>query len=86
MDNTYVEFGCHAYQQTVGIPMGTNCTRLMADLFLYSNEADFVQHLQGSILVSKLLSQGYSSRKHQTTFRKFYCRHTDRPCTHFRVT
>ena len=30
-----------------------------------------------SILVSKLLKQGYSSRKLQTTFRKFYGRHTD---------
>ena len=29
---------------------------------------------RGSILVSKLLKQGYSS---QTTFRKFYGRHTD---------
>ena len=27
---------------------------------------------RGSILVSKLLKQGYSSRKLQTTFRKFY--------------
>ena len=26
--------------------MGTNCAPLMADLFLYSYEADFVQHLQ----------------------------------------
>ena len=31
----------------------------------------------GSILVSKLLKQGYSSQKNQTTFRKFNGRHTD---------
>ena len=31
----------------------------------------------GSILVSKLFKQGYSSRKLQTTFRKFYGRHTN---------
>ena len=31
----------------------------------------------GSILVSKLLKQGYSSRKFQTIFRKLYGRHTD---------
>ena len=30
---------------------------------------------RGSIVVSKLLKQGYSSRKLQTTFRKFYGRH-----------
>ena len=30
---------------TVGIPMGTNCAPLLADLFLYSYEADFIQGL-----------------------------------------
>ena len=38
-------FGGHVYQQTVGIPMGTNCAPLVADLLLYSYEADCV-HLQ----------------------------------------
>jgi hypothetical protein len=28
---------------TVGIPMGTNCAPLLADLFLYSYEAVFIQ-------------------------------------------
>ena len=32
---------------------------------------------RGSIMVSKLLKQGYSSRKLQTTFRKLYGRQTD---------
>ena len=37
IDNIYVEFhfGGRVYQQTVGIPMGTNCAPLLADLFLY---------------------------------------------------
>ena len=43
-----MEFGGHVYQQTVGIPMGTNCAPLVADLFIYSYEADFLQHLQKS--------------------------------------
>ena len=30
----------------VGIPMGTNCTPLVAAVFLNSKESDFVQHLQ----------------------------------------
>ena len=47
-DNIYVDFGGHVYQQTVGIRMDTNCAPLVADLFLYSYEADFVQHLQKS--------------------------------------
>ena len=38
-------FGGRVFQQTVGIPMGTNCVPLLADLFLYSYEADFIQGL-----------------------------------------
>ena len=37
----------------------------------------FVQIWRFSVLVSKLLRQGYSSHKLQTTFGKFYGRHTD---------
>ena len=30
------------FRQTVGIPMGTNCAPLVADLFLYCYERDFM--------------------------------------------
>ena len=43
IDNTFVIFGGRVFQQTVGIPMGTNCAHLLADLFLYSYEVDFIQ-------------------------------------------
>ena len=43
MDNIFVMFDGCVFQQTVGIPMGTNCAPLLADLFLYSYEADFIQ-------------------------------------------
>ena len=33
------------FQRTVGIPMGMNCALLLADLFLYSYEAEFIQKL-----------------------------------------
>ena len=33
------------FQQVIGIPMGTNCAPLLADLFLYSYEAEFIQTL-----------------------------------------
>ena len=33
------------FQQAVGIPMGTNCAPLLADLFLYSYESEFLQKL-----------------------------------------
>ena len=45
IDNIFVMFGDQVFQQTVGIPMGTNCAPLLADLFLYSYEADFIQKL-----------------------------------------
>ena len=45
IDNIFVTFGGRVFQQTVGIPMGTNCAPLLADLFLYYYEADFMQKL-----------------------------------------
>ena len=45
IDNIFVFFGGRVFQQTVGIPMGTNCAPLLADLFLYSYEANFIQGL-----------------------------------------
>ena len=44
------------FQQIVGIPMGTNCAPLLADIFLYSYEADFIQSLP-STGKKKLASQ-----------------------------
>ena len=45
IDNIFVEFGGRIFQQIIGVPMGTNCAQLLADLFLYSYEAEFVQSL-----------------------------------------
>ena len=45
IDNKFVIFGGRVFQQTVGIPMGTNCAPLLADLFLYSYEVDFIRGL-----------------------------------------
>jgi hypothetical protein len=45
IDNIFVIFGGCVFQQTVGIPIGTNCAPLPADLFLYSYEVDFIQGL-----------------------------------------
>ena len=40
---TYFDiFGERVFQQTVGIPMCTNCASLLVDLFLYSYGADFI--------------------------------------------
>ena len=48
MENIYVQFDGMIYQQIVGIPMGTNCASLIADLFLYCYERDFISNLQKS--------------------------------------
>ncbi|KAK3100197.1 hypothetical protein FSP39_016041 [Pinctada imbricata] len=45
IDNIFVVFGGKVFQQIVGIPMGTNCAPLLADIFLYSYEAEFIQSL-----------------------------------------
>ena len=45
MDNIYVRFAGQLFQQTVGISMGTNCVPLLADLFLYSYENEFLDKL-----------------------------------------
>ena len=45
VDNIFVVFAGKVFQQTVGIPMGTKCAPLLADIFLYSYEADFIQSL-----------------------------------------
>ena len=44
MENIYVQFEGMVYQQIVGIPMGTNSAPLIADLFLYCFERDFMSN------------------------------------------
>ena len=48
MENIYVQFDGMVYEQIVWIPMGTNCAQLIADLFLYCYERDFMSNLQKS--------------------------------------
>ena len=53
-NNIYIRFGNKLYRQIVGIPMGTNCAPLIADLFLFCYERDFMTSLsdikQGEII------------------------------------
>ena len=62
LDNIYVRFGGQLFRQMVGIPMGTNCAPLLADLFLYSHENDFLD---------KLIKEG--KRKLAKKFNLSYC-------------
>ena len=40
LDNIFIRFGTKLCRQIVGIPMGTNCVPLIADLFLFCFERD----------------------------------------------
>ena len=46
LDNIFIRFGTKLYRQVVGVvPMGTNCAPLVADLFLFCYERDFMVSL-----------------------------------------
>ena len=45
VDNIYVRFGQQLFRQMVGTPLGTNYAPLLADLFLYSYENEFLDKL-----------------------------------------
>ena len=45
LDNIYIRFGTKLYRQIIGIPICTNCTPLVADLFLFCCERDFMKNL-----------------------------------------
>ncbi len=45
IDNIYVKFGDDIFKQTLGIPMGTDCAPVVADLFLHTYEYDFLERL-----------------------------------------
>ena len=45
VDNIFVVFAGKVFQQIIGISIGTNCAAFLADIFLYSYEAGFIQAL-----------------------------------------
>ena len=45
LDNILIRFGSKLYRQIVGVRMGTNCAPLVADLFLFCYERDFMLSL-----------------------------------------
>ena len=48
IDNVFVMFGGCLFRQVIGIPMGTNCAPLLADLFLHSYESEFLDNTMRS--------------------------------------
>ena len=45
LDNTFIQFGPLVFQQIKGIPMGSNCSPLLADLYLAWLEYKFMKEL-----------------------------------------
>ena len=45
LENIYISFVSKLYRQIVCIPMGTDCAPLVADLFLFCYERDFMLSL-----------------------------------------
>ena len=45
LDNIFIRFGTKLYRQVVGIPMDTNCAVLVAELFQFCYEKDFMMFL-----------------------------------------
>ena len=45
VDNIVVVFAGKVFQRAVGISMGTHCAPLLADIFVYLYEAEFIQSL-----------------------------------------
>ena len=64
LDNIYTRFVTKLYRQIVGILMGTNCAPLIADLFLFCYERDFMKNLssdnQADVIKAFSLTSRYS--------------------------
>ena len=45
LDNIFIRFGWKLYRQILGIPMGTSCAPLVADLFKFCYERNFMLSL-----------------------------------------
>ena len=61
VDNIYVKYGGQLFRKMVGIPMGTNCAPLLADLFLYSYENEVLDKLikEGKRKLARKFSLSY---------------------------
>ena len=68
IDNIFVFFGGILFQQVVGIPMGTNCAPLLADLFLYSYESEFLQKLVKDKKIHEARAFNFAYRYHISVF------------------
>ena len=62
LDGVFVRFGTKLYGQVVGIPVGTGCAPLVADLFLFCYEGDFMMSLSDDGQADVIDAFGTTSR------------------------
>ena len=62
LDNIYIRFGTKLYRQIIGIPMSTNCAPLVADLFLFCYERDFMKNLSSDNQADVIKALNLTSR------------------------
>ena len=65
LDHIYIRFGNKLYRRIVENSMGTNCAPLVADLFLYCYERDFMDSLNND-------NQAYDIESFNSTSRYMY--------------
>ena len=44
VDNIYISVGDNTFKQRIGIPMGTDCAPMLANLFLFYHEYTYIKH------------------------------------------
>ena len=59
---SYIRFGTKLYRQIFGIPIGTNCASLVADLFLFCYERDFMKDLSSNYQADVIKAFNLTSR------------------------
>ena len=62
LDGIFIRFGARLCGQVVGIPMGTNCAPLVADVFLFCYERDFMKSLSDDKQADVIDAFGAASR------------------------
>ena len=58
IDNIYVNIGSRIYRQCIGIPMGTDCAPLVANLFLFYYKYKYMKNL---IKTNYMLAKRFSN-------------------------
>ena len=61
IDNIFVQFGGCLFRQVIGFPMGTNCAPILADLFFFSYENEFLDNMirSGHRRLARLFNLSY---------------------------